>query len=553
MAIHDGVSPRLLGPVQVIVDGRSVALGGPKQRAFLAALVLGGGRPVSVDRLCRALWGDEPPSSSAANLRTYAAALRRLGLRLVSQRPGYRLEVDHCDLTEFERLLTTAAETGDPVVVAQRLGEALDLWQGDALDGIPDESALHAEAARLNELRRAAVEDHVQARLELGEHAALIPELLGLVREFPLRERLWEQLVVAQYRSGRHAEALDTYAQVSDVLSTQLGVSPGPRLRQLHETLLRNDFVLDVRPVDLRSAVDPLDLAVAQRSLGRKAAEEGRIDEALALFDHSLATFLSEGCPGEAGYVLAYRSTWLNEAGRCSEALADATRALDLMTAADDRYGSVLARRRIGTSLVYLERYDEATSCLAEALRMSGELGDQALQADVWSAIGGTQLGLGAFTSAAEAFERSGMLFRAVGQLPGQAYAMLNTARCLWELDMLYDALELLDRATVIFAECRDRRGQAFCALWLGKVRASLGGHRQALRDLHFARHLFHGFGMRRIEAEALCELVPVLRALGRNVAARTAAEQAFGLLTALDDPTVARAAALLAGLRSAG
>ena len=235
---------RVLGPLEVRERDAAVALGGSRQRAVLAALLLRANETASIGYLAEAVW-DSPPATPASNLRTYVSGLRQcLGAeRLVTRPGGYALVVDdgELDLAEFEQLSAVGDEAlrnANVQEAAEAFDRALRLWRGGPLEGSAAGPLLQAEVTRLEELRLAVVERHVTARLALGQHADLVGELRRLVADHPLREELWGQLMLALDRSGRRAEALHTYQEVYRLLDAELGVAPGQALRDLHAGLL---------------------------------------------------------------------------------------------------------------------------------------------------------------------------------------------------------------------------------------------------------------------------------------------------------------------------
>ena len=254
---------RLLGPLEARDGERRVELGRPKQRVLLAVLLVHANHVVSVDRLVEELWGAGPPPQAAASLQTYVSNLRRAlepgrparapSRVLVSQPPGYRLVVSAGDLDaarfaalagEGHRLL----EAGRPAAAAGVLREGLGLWRGPALAEVADEGFAQAERNRLEELRVAALEDRLAADLDLGGHAAAVAELEELAGRYPFRERLAGLLMLALYRSGRQAEALQAFQAARRALADELGIDPGRRLRQLETGILRQDPGLDWTP-----------------------------------------------------------------------------------------------------------------------------------------------------------------------------------------------------------------------------------------------------------------------------------------------------------------
>ncbi|MGF1425477.1 BTAD domain-containing putative transcriptional regulator [Kitasatospora sp. LaBMicrA B282] len=225
-----------------------------KQRILIAVLALAAGGPVTVERLIACLWGDEPPLTARNTLQNYVLRLRRTlqvdaePVPLVSSVAGYRLDVraDAVDLNRFRSLVRSAAAAGEPESAAALLEEALELWRGEPLADVPSE-VLHREVVPgLVEQRLAALEQRIDLDLDLGRHRELITELAALTTEHRLRERLWAQLMLALFRSGRAAEALDAYRRVRGALAEELGIDPGPELQRLHQAVLTNDPTLTI-------------------------------------------------------------------------------------------------------------------------------------------------------------------------------------------------------------------------------------------------------------------------------------------------------------------
>jgi len=277
---------KLLGPLEVRNRGTVLALGGPKQRALLALLLLHVNEVVSRDRLIDGLWGESSPPSAGHRLETQISRLRKtlvLDGRLATRLGGYVLEVDpmRIDAYRFERLLEEGRRqgaAGRASAAADTLREALSLWRGGALADLAYEPFARLEIERLEELRLAAIEERIDADLVLGGHEAVIAELETLTAQHPLRERLRGQLMLALYRCGRQAEALAVFQQFRRGLAEQLGLDPGPGLQQLELAILRRDPTLD--PPDGARAPDP-PRAPSQAPL--KAAGSGRRRLTLAL------------------------------------------------------------------------------------------------------------------------------------------------------------------------------------------------------------------------------------------------------------------------------
>jgi YVTN family beta-propeller protein len=273
----------VLGPVAARHDGRELPLGGPKQRALLAMLLLHANEVVSRDRLIDGLWGARAPPTAGHTLDNYVSRLRKaLGDARLSRRPpGYMLHVegDELDLDCFERLFQEGREAlarGDAGEAAATLHSALALWRGTALADLLYEPFAASESERLEERRIMALEDRIAADLALGGSGELVPELESLVREHPLRERLLGQLMLALYRSGRQAEALAAFQAARQRLAEELGLEPGPQLRELEQRILEHDPSLAAQPRWLarvqRRRLRPVAVAVAVAAVAASVA-----------------------------------------------------------------------------------------------------------------------------------------------------------------------------------------------------------------------------------------------------------------------------------------
>lgn len=241
---------RILGPVEVIDNGRRVELGGPLERALLARLLLAAGRVLSVERLIEDLWPGEPPGSALNSVRVRISRLRKTlatgkdEAPIRTQQPGYVLALgpeDTSDVVRFEELTDAgraALHSGDPEKAGRVLREALALWRGPALADIGDAPFAQSEGARLEEGALGALEDRIDADLALGRHAGLVGELEVLCAQHPLRERLWAQRMIALYRSGRQADALAVFQDLRRTLSEELGLDPSPQLSALESQIL---------------------------------------------------------------------------------------------------------------------------------------------------------------------------------------------------------------------------------------------------------------------------------------------------------------------------
>ena len=265
---------RILGPLEVLVEGRNVEIRGGKQRELLAVLIINAGEIVPTDRLIDELWGEAPPTSALKTLQALVSRLRTsLGTasRAIETRGhGYRLRLERGDIDAdvFRKGLEdgrTALARGDAETASETLREALALWRGPALAEFRYQDFAQAEIARLDELRLAAQEEWIEAELALGRHDELIVELEGLVEKHPLRERARGELMLALYRAGRQAEALQTYQRGRHLLSEELGLDPSESLQRLQRQILEQDPAL-APPV--RQTDPPLIDAFEPKSVG---------------------------------------------------------------------------------------------------------------------------------------------------------------------------------------------------------------------------------------------------------------------------------------------
>jgi WD40 repeat protein/DNA-binding SARP family transcriptional activator len=269
-----GFEFRVLGPLEVWVHGRPVRLAGERQRTLLALFLLQPNEVVSADRLIEGLFGGERSEGASNALQVAISRLRRVlssseadaGAMLVTRSQGYELRVEpgRIDAVQFELLVAEgrgALAVGDARLAARRLHDALALWRGPPLADLSDADVLQREIRRLEELRLAALSDRVEADLALGASAELVGELVALLEAHPRSERLCRQLMLALYRAGRQADALEVYRSVRRQLHGELGLEPGRELRDLERAILRQDRDLDIATADLGSP-RPVDAVV---------------------------------------------------------------------------------------------------------------------------------------------------------------------------------------------------------------------------------------------------------------------------------------------------
>jgi YVTN family beta-propeller protein len=271
---------RVLGPVEATANSVPLELGGPKQRALLALLLLRANEVVPRERLIDELWADSPPATARDTIKVYIGRLRKVLVQdgsselLLTRGGGYLLQIepDQLDLNRFIRLATSGSHAlaeGDVGKARTTLEEAASLWHGTPLVDLGDVPFAQAERARLEELRLAAVEERIQADLALGRASAVVPELRQLTSEHPYRERLHRQLMLALYRSGRQAEALAAYQDARTILVEQLGIEPSNELRELEKAILAHDPALEAPRGEADDAVAVIPAAASRRRHGR--------------------------------------------------------------------------------------------------------------------------------------------------------------------------------------------------------------------------------------------------------------------------------------------
>ena len=369
---------RLLGPLEVRLGARPVGVSGSKRHGFLAVLALRHGRVVAVDELIDALWGEELPAAPRNALQHHVARLRAaLGQEsIVSSSDGYALGDVTVDVVRFEELLAearAASREGDARAGADSIELALALWRGPALQGLTETEWLGAEARRLEALRVDALEERFETALALGEHREIVSALRATLDENPFRERVWGQLMLALYRGGRQADALETFQQARRILAEQLGLEPGPELRHLQEAILAHD-----------PAIAPVPVAAPRRGNLRSPTtsfvdRERELAELVALLrEHRLVTLT--GPPGvgksrlslEVGRSLQSDlrdGAWLVElaraggAGRVERVVADA---IDARGA--DPLARIVARLCDAEAVLLLDSCEHA---LAEVARVA--------------------------------------------------------------------------------------------------------------------------------------------------------------------------------------
>jgi predicted ATPase/DNA-binding SARP family transcriptional activator len=372
---------RLLGPFEAVAGGTLAKVGGSKRQALLAMLALSEGRGLDVDALVEGLWGQELPAAPRNALHHHVARLRAaLGEdSIVGSADGYALRAARVDAVRFEELLAEtrgALRDGDVRAAADAVEAALALWRGPALQGLTATAWFSAEARRLETLRVDALEEQFEVALALGEHRELTPGLRSALADNPFRERLWGQLMLALYRSGRQADALETFQEARRVLADELGLEPGLELRRLQEAILTHDPAIAAVPVDRRRRGN---LPAESTSFVGRTDELARV--AGLLREHRLVALT--GPPGVGKTRLALEAArsfehdlsgevWLVDFARAGDA-EDAVRVLAdaVDVRGSDPLARVTSRLRDAGALVVL---DACEHVLGEAARIAATL-----------------------------------------------------------------------------------------------------------------------------------------------------------------------------------
>src|SRR5690554_6759714 len=308
MRVTRPLDVRVLGPLEVYLDGYPLGIPGAKPRAVLTMLGLHAGRVVSAEVLQSVLWGAAPPPTAAKALQTHVATLRRVIGRdaIVTHGGGWRLATDRTDATDFDAALRAgrdAARDGAPAIAVAHFDRALAAWRGSPQ--LPPTLPAQAEQTRWNERYESVLDDRTDALLACGQAAELVSDLEAAVAHSPLRERRWAQLAIALYRAGRQGDALNAYQRARTVLAEELGVEPGPELRRLESAILSHDETLLARPPAAHPAPTRGAAALpvpASELIGRQR----ELDELRESLDrHRLVTIVGPGGVGKTRLAIA--------------------------------------------------------------------------------------------------------------------------------------------------------------------------------------------------------------------------------------------------------
>ena len=370
---------RLLGPLEARAGDRAVPLGGPKQRAVLAVLLLRAGETVSVDTLIDEVWGERPPVNVTATLHNCIFRLRKaIGAEAIERRPpGYMLHArdEEIDARRFERALL-AARALEPAERAAALREALSSWRGSALADLALEPFAEAEAARLEELRLVALEERIDAELALGRDDQLVAELEALVARHPLRERLRREQMLALYRARRKPEALQAFQDARLALIDELGLEPSDELRELERLMHRDDPSLEIAAealATLEAEGDTAWLATIAARLAEFLAEAGRPEEARALAQRSSDLVV----PGDLRTEAAWRRAHAVAGGAEGDSLA--REAVALLESTDELVEQAKAQLALAHVLGVAGQAGDASNAKASAVNLLRQKGNEAL------------------------------------------------------------------------------------------------------------------------------------------------------------------------------
>ena len=451
-----GLEFRVLGPLEVLRGGEPVPVTAPMQRALLSLFLVRRGHPTPQDELIDLLWSGDPPPTARAAFQNLVHLLRRsLGAAAIERSPaGYALRVEpgSVDLDRFDALVAESRRVRSPERAA-KLRLALALWRGRPFADLPGSALDQVTVRRLEEERLGALEDRIEAELELGEHAGLVPELEELVIREPLRERLWFQLMLALYRSGRQADALAAYGRARDVFLARLGIEPGVVLRELQRAVLVQDRALDDPTRALGSTLEraaailpraPRERAVSLLEYGSALVRIGNLRQATSTLEAALRLAESAGERGIEERVrlqLSYLGVFA-QGGSLLEHLEVAEHAVRVLEELGDDTGLAFALlqhahmlRDTGHALRALEVAERGADLAARAGDVAGELGCSRMAVRCAS-LGPVSVSEAlALCEATETRESPWMLWDAHAWLLAQA-GRIEDARALYESEL---------------------------------------------------------------------------------------------------------------------
>jgi DNA-binding SARP family transcriptional activator len=553
---------RVLGPLEVWRDGDQVPLGKPRERALLALLLLHANEVVGRDELIDRLWGDEPPRSAKAALHNAVSALRRaLGEGAIETvAAGYLIRVapDELDALRFESLVREARDA-PAATRADVLRAALAHWRGLPLVELPIGQDAQAEIVRLEELQLLALEDRIDADLELGRHRDLVPELQSLVERHGTRERLWAQLMLALYRAGRQAEALAAYRRAHATLVDELGIEPGPALRELQRSILVQQPTL-VRSTSLATAAPVLERAAALLPMGARERAQSLYEYGIALFrlgERSRAETVLERAQAEAAVaddvaleeLVGLKLSWqrlFSRGGSIREHLARAERAADLFERLGDGPKLAWAIEDRGRMLRDLGRADEALAAFERVVELADANRDSWL---AWLSRGSVCLALqlGSTPSDEAIAQVEQIVAEADPAYSRQENGLQALAVLYAQVGRITDARRLLDESQKACSE-RDEETLLAIGLYFRAYVERLAGDAEAEEEaLRTAVELAEAIGDGGVGNSARVELACLLASTGRLEEAEQRAAAARASANADDFLIQARSRSALA------
>jgi DNA-binding SARP family transcriptional activator len=549
------VQVRLLGPVDVTVDGTPRPVRGLRRKAVLAVLALHGGEIVSTDRLADVVWGEAAPLTVVNTLQHNVLYLRQvLGSKaaILARPPGYVLDLgsEATDVQVADRLIRQGTQAAGPMDSARYLRAALALWRGRPLVDVGGVAWLEEQARRLDQLRHRASCALIDARLELGEHAQLVPDLEGLTLGHPFDEQIHGQLMLALYRSGRQADALAAFRRLRRALGDDLGIDPSEPLRDLHTAILRQDPALAAAsPPATTLLVAPALAAVPAQLPSAVPAFTGRSSE-LARLDSLLPGTAAAAGPAPAVVISAASGTaGLAEPATAQDALSwfttEHAALLDaIRLAAEAGFGTCTWQLARTLTTFFLRRghWHDQTAAQAHpyfrhALQLFEKIGNHCGQAHVHSGLTWLSERQDRPADALAHALRALDLFITAGHLPGQIMAQNDIGWCHALLGNYEEALTYCQRALVRYQELGDRNGEA--ATWdsLGYIHRQLAGYRQAIACYQNAIDIYRDLADRYNEADTLANLGDTHLGAGHPDAARRAWRHAMDILQQLGHP----------------
>jgi DNA-binding SARP family transcriptional activator len=583
---------RILGPLEVRRDGELLPVRAGRQRALLGLLLLRANEVVATDELIEELWGPLPPRTAKASLHNHVAALRRLlGQGYIeTSPPGYRIEVHSRDLDklQFQRLVEEARDA-EPTVRVARLREALGYWRGLPLIDFPAGGSAQAEIVRLEEMRLVALEERIETDLALARHTELVAELEALVLRHPLRERLWHALMLALYRSGRQAEALETYRRAHRLFVNELGIEPSHSLKELQRAVLVDDQMLELGtgdvddlfveraigllPTDQRARAEAMyEYGVALWRLAERRRSEAALKEAarradevgdralaertrltlsrhrlytqpgmeiaphLQLVDHAIRLFEELADAPSLANAYQEKGVMLRNIGHASEGAIVIERAIEVARVCGHRWQEGMARNMLGYCIALGPTPVDAGVGICEQQLAAIEWGPPG-PIGLWMALALLHAQAGRFVEARNAAEKALAATREAGLWGEHTDALQALAEVELAADELETAVQGHRSAYEPLDSLGDHGGRVLAAGKLGRALALAGRvqeaeHYAAIGQLAGPDDFMSQVAWRRAQARALA----LRGALSR---ARMVAQEAAGLAMSSDFTTL--------------